>query len=193
MSQKSDICNFTEDNLLLSSSCGKMLIDILHRKIIDIAKTKDTCCEFKNSDVPPTTCSHIEQQHKSYCVITENDTDSVQKFRISKTDDINANPEKDMSTQIPKKKTFHNGKKVIALGHSLLRQNKPDTLSKSGFKVNVKLHPIAKAEDITDHFKPATREKRDAVIIHVDTNDLTNDVSTMKYVRSNMQEGGGDI
>ena len=123
-----------------------MLIDILHRKIIDIAKTKDTCCEFKNSDVPPTTCSHIEQQHKSYCVITENDTDSVQKFRISKTDDINANPEKDMSTQIPKKKTFHNGKKVIVLGHSLLRQNKPDTLSKSGFKVNVKLHPIAKAE-----------------------------------------------
>ena len=82
---------------------------------------------------------------------------------------------------------------MIALGHSLLRQNKPDTLSKSGFKVNVKLHPIAKAEDITDHFKPATREKRDAVIIHVDTNDLTNDVSTMKYVRSNMQEGGGDI
>ena len=66
-----------------------------------ILQKKDTGCEFKNSDIPPTDCNLIEQQRKSYCVVAANDADSVEKIKTSKTHEINANPEKHMSTQNP--------------------------------------------------------------------------------------------
>lgn len=49
-----------------------------------------------------------------------------------------------------------------------------------------------------DHVRLAIRKKTDAIIIHAGTNDLTNDVNTMKYVRSitkikEEMKGGGDI
>ena len=66
----------------------------------------------------------------------------------------------------------------------MLRYQKPDILSKSSNKVNAKFYPGAITEYITDHLRPAMRKKPDAIIIHTGTNDLTNDVNTMKYVRS---------
>ena len=57
-------------------------------------------CEFGNSDVPFTICSFIEL----YRGIAEIDVDSVEKFRISKPHETNANPEKNMPLKIPKKK-----------------------------------------------------------------------------------------
>ena len=168
------------------------------KKTIDIAKKKDTSCEFINSDVPPTSCSLNEQQRKSYRGIAQIDADSVEKFRISEAHDINANPKKDMSTQISKKKPLQNVKKVIRLGDSMLRHQRPDILSKSGNKVNVKFYPSATTEDITDHLRPAMKKKPDAIIIHTGTNDLMNDVNTMKHVRSITKiieelKVGGDI
>ena len=73
----------------------------------------------------------------------ETDADSVEKFRISKAHEINVNPEKDMSTQIPKKKPFQNIKKVIIFGGFMLPHQKPDILSKSSNKVKVKFYPGA--------------------------------------------------
>ena len=80
----------------------------------------------------------------------------------------------------------------------MLWHQKPDILSKSGNKVNVKFCPSTKTKDITDHLRPAVRKKYDAIIIHASTNDLTNDVNTMKHVRSitkiiEEMKGGGDI
>ena len=80
----------------------------------------------------------------------------------------------------------------------MLWHQKPDILSKSGNKVNVKFCPSTKTKDITDHLRPAVRKKYDAIIIHTSTNDLTNDVNTMKHVRSitkiiEEMKGGGDI
>ena len=147
----------------------------MKKDTIDIAKKKDTVCEFKNSDLPSTTCFLTEQQLKSYREIAANDADSVQKFRISKTHEIKANSEKDMSTQILKKKPWQNGKKVIVLRDSMLRYH-------SGNKVNAKFYPSATTKDITDHLRSALREKPD--LIHADTYDLMNDVNMMKYVRS---------
>ena len=66
----------------------------------------------------------------------------------------------------------------------MLRHQKPYILSKSSNKVNVKFYPGATIEDITDHLRPAMRKKPDAIIIHAGTNDLMNDVNTMKYIRS---------
>ena len=51
---------------------------------------------------------------------------------------------------------------------------------------------------ITDHLRPTLWKKPDAIIIHAETNDLTNDVNTMKNVRSitkiiEEMKGDGDI
>ena len=117
----------TIDKLLEISSSHSKVISYSKengKKTIDIAKKKDTGCGFINSDVPPTTCSLNEQLPKSYRGIAEIDADGVERFKISKAHEINANPEKDMSTQIPKKKPLQNGKKVIILGDSMLRHQK---------------------------------------------------------------------
>ena len=136
----------------------------------------------------------------SYCYrgMADFDADSTEKSRISKVHEINADPEKGMSTQIPKKKPLQNGKKMIVLNDSMLRHQKPDIPSKSGNKVNVKFYPGATTEDITDYLRPAMRKKPDAIIIHTGTNDLTNDVNVMKNVRSitkiiEEMRDGGDI
>ena len=46
-----------------------------------------------------------------------------------------------------KKKPFQKGEKVIVLSDSMLRQQKPDILSRSGNKVNVRIYPGATIED----------------------------------------------
>ena len=88
------------------------------KKTIDIAKKKDTGCEFKNSDIPPATCNLIEQKCNIYRGVADINADSVEKFRISKAHKIHANPKKDISTKIPKKKSLHHCKKVIVLDNS---------------------------------------------------------------------------
>ena len=80
----------------------------------------------------------------------------------------------------------------------MLRHRKQDILSKNGNKVNVKFYPGATAENITDHLRPAMRKKADVTIIHAGTNDLTNDVNTMKSVKTitniiEEMKGVGDI
>ena len=78
------------------------------------------------------------------------------------------------------------------------RHRKQDILSKNGNKVKVKFYPGATAENITDHLRPAMRKKADVTIIHAGTNDLTNDVNTMKSVKTitniiEEMKGVGDI
>ena len=99
---------------------------------------------------------------------------------------------------VSEKKPLQNGKKVIIPGDSMLQHQKPDILSKSGNKVNVKFYLSATTGDITDHLMPAMRKKPDAIITHTGTNDLTNDVNTTKHVRSikkiiEEMKGVGDI
>ena len=55
---------------------GKLRVITLNeevRKTIDITKKKDTGCEFKNSDLPSTTCILTEQQLKSYRGIADSE------------------------------------------------------------------------------------------------------------------------
>ena len=62
----------------------------------------------------------------------------------------------------------------------------------------IKFYPGATTEEITDHLRPATRKKPDAIIIYTCINDLTNIVNTLKHVRSIIRiieeiKGGSDI
>ena len=54
------------------------------KKTIDYTKKKNTDLEFKNSDVPTTTCSLIKQQYKSYRGSAEIDADNVEKSEFPK-------------------------------------------------------------------------------------------------------------
>ena len=55
----------------------------------------------------------------------------------------------------------------------------------SSKKNNIKLiiHLGSTTEDMLDYIKPIARRKPDTLIIHTDTNDLTNGVNTIKKVR----------
>ena len=74
----------------------------------------------------------------------------------------------------------------------------PDIPKKSGNNANVKFYPDAPTEDITDHFRPAMKKKPYAIIVRTSTIDSTNDVNTIKHVRSiakvtEKMKVGGDI
>ena len=64
--------------------------------------------------------------------------------------------------------------------------------------MNVRFYSGATTEDTTEHLIPATRKKPDALNIHAYTNELTNNISTIKYARNitkitEEMNGGGDI
>ena len=57
-------------------------------------------------------------------------------------------------------------KKIIIIGDSMLRYQRPEFLSTNNNFVNVRFHPSTTTEDIVDFTKPVIRKKTDAVIIH---------------------------
>ena len=154
------------------------------KKTIDIAKKKDTSCEFINSDVPPTSCSLNEQQRKSYRVIAQIALTVLRNSEFLRHMISTQTRKKICQHRFRRRNHCRTVKKVILLGDSMFQHQKSDILSKSGNKVNVKFYPGATTEDITDHLRPAMKKKPDAIIIHTGTNDLMNDTNTMKHVRS---------
>ena len=74
-------------------------------------------------------------------------------------------------------------KKIIIIGDSMLRYQRPKFLSRNNNFVNARFHQGTTTEDIVDFITPVSRKKPDAVIIHAGTNDLTNGTNTMKQVR----------
>ena len=59
-------------------------------------------------------------------------------------------------------------KKIVIIGHSMLRYQRPKFFSKNNNFVNVRFHPGATTKDIVDFIKPVIRKKTDAVIIHAE-------------------------
>ena len=49
--------------------------------------------------------------------------------------------------------------------------------------VKIKPHPGATTIDMIDYIKPELRDKPDIVILHCGTNDITNDVNTVKKIK----------
>ena len=70
----------------------------------------------------------------------------------------------------------------------MLRYTRQKYLSKNNNFVNVRFHPGTITEDIVDFIKPVIRKKPDAVIIHAETNDLTNGTNTMKQVHKTLKK-----
>ena len=49
--------------------------------------------------------------------------------------------------------------------------------------VKIKINPGAATEDIIDYVKPSIRKKPDFLLVHSETNDLTNGINTMTEIR----------
>ena len=69
------------------------------------------------------------------------------------------------------------------VGDSMTKFVRCEELSSKQNNVKVLTHPGAATVDMVDYIKPIVRRKPDALVIHSGTNDMTNDVNTLKYVR----------
>ena len=49
--------------------------------------------------------------------------------------------------------------------------------------IKIKINPGATTEDIIDYIKPSISKKRDFVLVHSGTNNLTNGINTMTKIR----------
>ena len=57
-------------------------------------------------------------------------------------------------------------------------------LSSKNYEDKITAHPVSTTEDLIGYVKPVVRKKKtDFLVIHTRTNDLTNDVTTMKEIR----------
>ena len=54
--------------------------------------------------------------------------------------------------------------------------------------VKIRPHPGATTIDMIDYIKPELRHKPDIVILHCGTNDITNDVNTVKKIKKLVKE-----
>ena len=112
------------------------------------------------------------------------------------SDRRNQNPEKSQQTIAENKSTNHDGKtlvsknnfstgreKVTLVGDSMTKFVRCEELSSKQSIVKVLNHPGSTSADMVDYIKAIVRRKPDALVIHTGTNDMTNDVNTLKHIR----------
>ena len=116
------------------------------------------------------------------------------KHDNSRSNFDNTNNDKNLTVKNKKLETPHfkvtrkttcntNKKKVIVVGDSITKFLRSDELSNSERSVTVMKHPGGSTEDMTDYIEPIARKKPDTISLHVETNDLTKGINTMKNVR----------
>eukprot|EP00112_Aurelia_sp_Birch-Aquarium-sp1_P016513 Seg3755.1 transcript_id=Seg3755.1/GoldUCD/mRNA.D3Y31 product="hypothetical protein" protein_id=Seg3755.1/GoldUCD/D3Y31 len=89
----------------------------------------------------------------------------------------------DSSKKLNENEKQHQTKKkiIFLLGDSIVNGIKDRGLSKK-HNAKVRAQPGATTQDMEDHIKPLLRKKPDMVILHCGTNDLTNDVDTIRHL-----------
>ena len=78
-------------------------------------------------------------------------------------------------------------KEYLYCGNSILKNITGSGLSKD-HTVKIRPHPGATTVDMIDYIKPELRHKPDIVILHCGTNDITNDVNTVKKIKNLVKE-----
>ena len=89
-------------------------------------------------------------------------------------DDIEITNEQDSNNTV---------KSVEIIGDSIINNINPRGISKEG-NVKVKSIPGSTSDDMKDHIKLTVRRKPDAIIIHVGTNDIGNDIDTITNIQN---------
>ena len=81
-----------------------------------------------------------------------------------------------------KKKKKEEKKNVYIASDSMLKNITGSGLSKD-HTVKIRPHPGATTIDVIDYIKPEPRHKPDIVILHCETNYITNDMNTVKKIK----------
>ena len=75
-----------------------------------------------------------------------------------------------------------NTKKVFIVGGSIIKNITGTGISRTN-TVKMRPHPEATTADIYDYIKPELRHKPDVIIIHCGTNDIENEINTVKKTK----------
>ena len=78
-------------------------------------------------------------------------------------------------------------KKVFIVGDSMIKNITGTGISRSN-TVKMRPHPGATTVDICDYIKPELRHKPDVIIIHCGTNDIENEINTVKKIKKLVKE-----
>ena len=73
-------------------------------------------------------------------------------------------------------------KKVFIVGDSMIKNITGTGISRENI-IKMRSHPGATTIDICDYIKPELRQKPDVVIVHCGTNDIPNNINTVKKIK----------
>ena len=80
-----------------------------------------------------------------------------------------------------------NTKKVFIVGYSVIKNINGTGISRTN-TVKMRPHPGATTADIYDYIKPELRHKPDIIMIHCGTNDIENEINTVKEIKKLVKE-----
>ena len=106
----------------------------------------------------------------------------TEKKDITREADRKDSQAKPQSTQQETNEEKKKKKYIEVVGDSMINGFEERGLCK-GNHVKVRKHPGASSTDFIDHVKPVLRKKPDTIIIHVGTNDLTNNINLIRNVK----------
>ena len=78
-------------------------------------------------------------------------------------------------------------KKVFIIGDSMIKNITGTGISRENI-IKMRPHPGATTIDICDYIKPELRQKLDVVIVHCGTNDIPNNINTVKKIKKLVKE-----
>ena len=106
-----------------------------------------------------------------------------QKNQLSKEKTVLSNE----SEKSENKMHGNDQKKVFIIGDSMIKNITGTGISRKNI-VKMRPHPGATSIDICDYIKPALRQKPDVVIVHCGTNDIPNNINTVKKIKKLVKE-----
>ena len=106
----------------------------------------------------------------------------MRKCSHNKNDQNGINNDKENDTTLEKEVNHDQSSKVVIIGNSMLNNINGCGLSKTK-KVDVLKFPGATSADIVTKIDDVLDKKPESIIIHVSTNDLTNDINLLSNIK----------
>ena len=138
-------------------------------------------CSNKNDKKVAGTTNHVNGKSLIGNKIIASDRRNQNPGKSQQTIAENGNTNHDGKTPVSKN-NFSNGRKLVTLvGDSMNKFVQREELSSKRNNVKVLTHPGSATADMVNYIKPMVRRKPDGELIHTGTNDMANDVNTLKY------------
>ena len=100
----------------------------------------------------------------------------IRLFHIIFKNNLEVNPRK-----------VKNTKKIFIVSDSMIKNITDNGISRTN-TIQIRPHPGATTVDIYDYIKPELHHKLDAIIIRCGTNDIENEINTVKKIRKLVKE-----